>query len=125
MLGLGGLFCYNLEMQTKTIEKYFFFILLLGTSIFTFMIFRPFWIVLVLGASFAIVLYPAYLRLNKIFHTNWLSSRQKVFDPEWDTLPRIKIFGKPILIDEIGTTAANYKEKYSFDQSKQSYENDT
>jgi predicted PurR-regulated permease PerM len=61
-------------MQTKTIEKYFFFMLLLGTSIFTFMIFRPFWIVLVLGASFAIVLYPVYLRLNKIFHTNWLSS---------------------------------------------------
>ncbi len=47
-------------MQTKIMEKYFFFGLLLATLVFTFMIFRPFWIVLVLGMSFSIVLYPLY-----------------------------------------------------------------
>lgn len=52
-------------MQTKIIEKYFFFGLLLTTFIFTFFIFRPFWIVLVLGISFSIVLYPIYEWLNK------------------------------------------------------------
>jgi predicted PurR-regulated permease PerM len=50
-------------MQTKIIERYFFFGLLFLTLLFTFLIFRPFWIVLVLGLSFAIVLYP----LHKIF----------------------------------------------------------
>ncbi len=47
-------------MQTKIIEKSFFFGLLLLTSIFTFFIFKPFWIIIVLGISFTIVLYPIY-----------------------------------------------------------------
>lgn len=58
-------------MQTKTIERFFFLGLLLATILFTFMIFRPFWIVLVLGMSFAIVLHPIY---------NWLTSKKF---PEW------------------------------------------
>lgn len=47
-------------MQTKIIERYFFFGLLLATLIFTLLIFRPFWVVLVLGVSFSIVLKPMY-----------------------------------------------------------------
>ena len=47
-------------MQTKIIERYFFFGLLGATILFTLLIFRPFWIVLVLGVSFAIVLYPLH-----------------------------------------------------------------
>lgn len=53
-------------MQTKPIEKYFFFGLLLATVVFTFLIFLPFWVVIVLGISFAIVLHPIY---------QWLSSK--------------------------------------------------
>lgn len=52
-------------MQPKIIEKYFFFGLLFTTFIFAFLIFRPFWIVLVLGASFSIMLYPIYLWFTK------------------------------------------------------------
>lgn len=52
-------------MQTKIIERYFFFGLLLATLIFTFMVFRPFWIVLTLGVSFAIVLKPMYMWFKK------------------------------------------------------------
>ncbi|MFA6076770.1 MAG: AI-2E family transporter [Candidatus Paceibacterota bacterium] len=61
-------------MQTKIIERYFFFGLLLTTFIFTFFIFRPFWIVLVLGLSFSIVLYPIYEWLKKIKIPDWLAS---------------------------------------------------
>ena len=61
-------------MQTKIIERYFFFGLLLATLLFTFMIFRPFWIVLVLGISFSIVLYPIYEWLNKKGSPNALSA---------------------------------------------------
>jgi predicted PurR-regulated permease PerM len=55
-------------MQTKIIERYFFFGILLSTLVFTFFIFKPFWIVLVLGISFSIVLYPIYkwLRTKKV-----------------------------------------------------------
>jgi len=60
--------------QTKIIEKYFFFGLLVGTSIFTFFIFRPFWVVIVLGISFAIVLYPAYEWLNRKIQASWASA---------------------------------------------------
>ncbi len=49
-----------MPMQSKFIERYFFFGLLFITLLFTFFIFRPFWIVLVLGVSFGIVLDPLY-----------------------------------------------------------------
>ncbi|OGI95091.1 hypothetical protein A3A03_04050 [Candidatus Nomurabacteria bacterium RIFCSPLOWO2_01_FULL_40_18] len=61
-------------MHTKTIEKYFFFGLLLATLVFTFFIFRPFWIVLVLGISFSVVLYPVYEWFLKKHFPNWLSA---------------------------------------------------
>lgn len=47
-------------MQAKFIERYFFFGLLLATLLFTFFIFRPFLVVLVLGVSISVVLYPVY-----------------------------------------------------------------
>lgn len=61
-------------MQQKIIERYFFFGLFLATFVFTFFIFRPFWIVLVLGASFSIILYPIYAWLNKKYFPSWLAS---------------------------------------------------
>jgi predicted PurR-regulated permease PerM len=61
-------------MQTKIIERYFFFGLLFAVFVFTFFIFRPFWIVLVLGASFATVLHPIYTWLNKKKFPEWLSA---------------------------------------------------
>ena len=66
-------------MQTKIIERYFFFGLLLTTFVFAFFIFRPFWIVLILGLSFSIVLYPIYEWLNKRKLPNWLASLLTVF----------------------------------------------
>ncbi|HEY4513629.1 MAG TPA: AI-2E family transporter [Candidatus Paceibacterota bacterium] len=61
-------------MESKTIEKYFFFGIFLATLFFTFLIFRPFWIVLVLGASFSIVLYPVYKWFKKMRQPNWFAS---------------------------------------------------
>lgn len=55
-------------------EKYFFFGLLSATFVFAFFIFQPFWIVLVLGASFSIVLYPVYAWFNKRVVSNWLAA---------------------------------------------------
>src|ERR1035437_2516514 len=49
------------DMQPKIIERYFFFGLLSATFIFAFFIFRPFWVVFVLGASFSVILYPIYI----------------------------------------------------------------
>jgi len=61
------------------VEKYFFFGLLFATFVFTFFIFRPFWIVLVLGASFSIILYPIHEWLNKKHLPNWLASLLTLF----------------------------------------------
>ncbi len=61
-------------MQTKIIERYFFFGLLLATLLFTFLIFQPFWIVIVLSISFAILLHPMYEWFTKKGLTKWLSS---------------------------------------------------
>jgi len=65
--------------QTKIIERYFFFGLLFITFIFTFLIFRPFWIILILGVSFSIVLYPIYAWLHDRKLPRWLSSFLTVF----------------------------------------------
>ncbi len=61
-------------MQTKIIEKYFFFGLLTATFVFTFFIFQPFWVVLVFGASFSIVLYPVFEWLKKGRLPSYLAS---------------------------------------------------
>lgn len=61
-------------MQTKMIERYFFFGLLLATFVFTFMIFKPFWVVLLLGISFSIVLYPIFAGFLKWHFPRWAAS---------------------------------------------------
>jgi predicted PurR-regulated permease PerM len=61
-------------MQTKFIERYFFFGLLISTLVFTFILFRPFLIVLILGASFACVLHPVYSWLNSKKLSRWISA---------------------------------------------------
>ncbi|MBU0612289.1 AI-2E family transporter [Patescibacteria group bacterium] len=61
-------------MQTKTIERYFFFGILLATLIFTLLIFKPFWMVIILGISFTIVLYPIYKWMVDKKIPPWLSS---------------------------------------------------
>ncbi|HAS80509.1 MAG: hypothetical protein UR25_C0001G0112 [Candidatus Nomurabacteria bacterium GW2011_GWE1_32_28] len=66
-------------MQTKIIERYFFFLILFITFIGSFLILSPFWIVLVLGASFAIVLHPIHKWLTQKHIPNWLSSFLIVF----------------------------------------------
>ena len=74
-----GSFAIIYPMETKIVEKYFFFGLLLATIIFSFFIFQPFWVVLTLGMSFAIVLYPLYEWFKKIKFPSWLASFLTVF----------------------------------------------
>ncbi len=83
-------------MQTKPIERYFFFILLILTIILTFYIFKPFWIILVLGASLAIALYPVYEWLKRRKLPGWLSSFLTVFISM--ILICVPLFGVGILV---------------------------
>ncbi len=61
-------------MQPKIAERYFFFGLLLATLVFTFFIFRPFWITIILGVCFAIVLFPIYEWLERRKLPSWFAS---------------------------------------------------
>jgi len=61
-------------MQTKIIERYFFFGLLLAALIFSFMVFRPFLPILIISACFTVVLYPIYRSLTKRKVPDWLAS---------------------------------------------------
>lgn len=83
-------------MQTKIIERYFFFILLSITFLFSFLIFRPFWTVLVLGISFSIVLYPVFEWFKKIKIPDSLASLLTVLF--FVVLVGIPLFGIGILI---------------------------
>jgi predicted PurR-regulated permease PerM len=63
-------------MQITSTEKYFLFVLLLITVIFTLLIFFPFLAMLVLAAAFAVVLNPVYLWIKKrlVKNISWLAS---------------------------------------------------
>lgn len=63
-------------MQTTSTEKYFLFILLLITTILTFLIFSPFITTLILAAAFAVVLDPVYLWIKSrlVGDIAWLAS---------------------------------------------------
>lgn len=61
-------------MQNRSIERNFFFAILIGTLIFTFFIFKPFWIVLVLGISFSIVLFPLYQSFLAFKMPDWVAA---------------------------------------------------
>ena len=65
--GKNASLCYTLRMNSKIIERYFFFGLLLVTFVFSFFILRPFWAVLALGISFSVVLHPLQ---------RWLTSKK-------------------------------------------------
>ena len=66
-------------MQSKTIERLFFFGLLFATLAFTVAIFSPFLVVIVLGMSFAIVLRPIYEWLRNKKLPDWVSALLSVF----------------------------------------------
>lgn len=61
-------------MQTKIIERYFFFSLLLLTLLFVIYIFKPFLSVILVGASFAVVLYPIFDKLQNKKIPKYLSA---------------------------------------------------
>ena len=42
-------------------------------------------------------------------------------DKEWRTYERLKALGKPLIIDEVGTTAVWYEGAYNFDTSRNEY----
>lgn len=52
-------------MKTASVEKYFLFILLAVTIVFTLAIFYPFLTVVILSAAFAVVLHPVYIWVKK------------------------------------------------------------
>ena len=60
-------------MQTRLIERYFFFGLLLATLVFNFLIFKPFLSIIIISGAFAVILYPIFRRLRKKMK-NWLAA---------------------------------------------------
>jgi hypothetical protein len=42
-------------------------------------------------------------------------------NPQWKTLSRLKAIGKPIFIDEVGTTSIWYEGSYSVDKSREAF----
>lgn len=92
-------------MQTKAFERYFFFGLLVITFIFSFLILRPFWTVLVLGISFSVILFPIY---------KWLLDRKIV--PWVSALFTVLIFSTLLFGPILGIGAL------IFDQSKDVYQ---
>jgi predicted PurR-regulated permease PerM len=62
-------------MEHKTLEKSFFFGLLLLTGVFALVVLKPFLVVLVVGASLAIVFNPLFHFFQRHFgQMRWLSS---------------------------------------------------
>jgi hypothetical protein len=50
-----------------------------------------------------------------------LTPEEILFDTEWRTYERLVALGKPLIIDEVGTTAVRYSGKYNAEQSRNVY----
>jgi hypothetical protein len=50
-----------------------------------------------------------------------LTPTEILYDTDRQTYERLKALGKPLIIDEVGTTSVRYSGKYNFDQSRAEY----
>ncbi|MDR2189727.1 MAG: hypothetical protein LBP53_00590 [Candidatus Peribacteria bacterium] len=50
-----------------------------------------------------------------------LTPEEILFDTDWQTYKRLIALGKPLIIDEVGTTAVRYPEAYHFEKSRMMY----
>ena len=68
-------------MRNLTTEKIFFFTLLFFVAVFTLFIFKPFLVVLTLGAALAVVFYPVFgwIKKNTPGNKNWFAALITVF----------------------------------------------
>ena len=55
----------------------------------------------------------------------WLSPEKILFDPDWRTFERLQKLWKPLIVDEVGTTAVWYSGTYNFEKSRAEYLNTT
>lgn len=55
-------------------------------------------------------------------HRQRLTPSQIIEDPTWSTRSRLQAFGKPLIVDEVGTTAVNYLDTYDPARSLAVYE---
>lgn len=62
-----------------------------------------------------------YNRWKATSNRLWKSPDQILNDPERKTLERLKALGKPLFIDEVGTTSVWYSEKYSAQASREEF----
>ncbi len=51
----------------------------------------------------------------------WKTPSQILNDPEWNTLSRLQSLGKPLIIDEVGTTAVWYSGAYNQEKSRSAF----
>ena len=69
----------------------------------------------IIGLSF-------YNRGKATSDRKWLSPEEILYDPERNTLQRLKRMNKPMFIDEVGTTAVKYETYYEPARSKALYD---
>jgi beta-mannanase len=50
-----------------------------------------------------------YNRGKAIYDRQWLSAKHILTHPRWNTLARALSFGKPLIFDEVGTSAVWYR----------------
>lgn len=52
-------------------------------------------------------------------HRQWIAPDKILNDPDWNTLDRMKKLGKPLFVDEVGTSAVYYSGNYLHEKSQQ------
>lgn len=72
-----------------------------------------------------VVGFTFYNRGKATSNRQWLTPTEILFDPQWQTYERLQALKKPLIIDEVGTTAVRYSEKYNAESSRTSYLHDT
>jgi beta-mannanase len=65
--------------------------------------------------------FTAYNRGKATSNRRWVSFWDIINDPVWNNWQRIRTMGKPIYIDEVGTSAVKYNESFNWARSQEKY----
>lgn len=68
-----------------------------------------------------VIWFTFYNRWKAVWNRKRLSPTEILYDKNRKTYERIQAFNKPIIIDEVATTAVRYDWNYDFDKSRQVY----
>lgn len=98
-------------MKRDQLQTYFFVLLLLGAGLFSLYIIFPYIIAVLMAAIFAVVFYPIFLRIHRLFHSETLAAALTTLAVCLIVLVPVSILGGLLLNEAVTLTSGTGQAK--------------